>query len=84
MATKSETIQLTGIRCERCVMRLAKALEGHEGLEYANADLMGRLTLSWDDERTDRDRILAAVERGGFHEAPRRLIGTPTNRQIDD
>ena len=51
-------------------MRLAKVLEGHDGLEYANANLMGQLTVSWDDERTDRERILAAVERGGFREAP--------------
>ena len=32
----------TGIRCERCVMRLGAALEGLDGLEAANANLMGR------------------------------------------
>ena len=54
MATQSETLQVTGIRCERCVARLAGALQGHEGLEFANATLMGQVTLSWDDERTSR------------------------------
>ena len=64
--TKSETIQVGGIRCERCVGRLAGALRGHDGLEYANANLMGQVQLRWDDERTDREAILAALARAGF------------------
>jgi copper chaperone CopZ len=66
VATQSETIQVSGIRCERCVMRLAHALEGHEGLEAANANLMGQVMLAWDDDRTDRDAILAAMAKAGF------------------
>jgi hypothetical protein len=66
MSTRSETIQVSGIRCERCVGRLAGALRGHEGLEYANANLMGQVQLQWDDERTDRDALLAAMARAGF------------------
>jgi copper chaperone CopZ len=65
---RSETIQVAGIRCERCVLRLAKVLEGHEGLESANANLLGQVSLSWDDERTTRDALLAAMARGGFRE----------------
>jgi copper chaperone CopZ len=65
---REETIQVSGIRCERCVLRLAKALEDHEGLEAANANLMGQVSLAWDDDRTDRDAILQAMARGGFHE----------------
>lgn len=64
---QSESIQVTGIRCERCVARLAGVLTGHEGLEEANATLMGEVTLAWDDERTDRDALLAAMAKGGFH-----------------
>lgn len=66
MAVRTETLQVTGIRCERCVMRLASTLEGQDGLEQANATLMGQVTLSWDDERTSRDDLLAAMARGGF------------------
>jgi copper chaperone CopZ len=66
MATRSETFQVTGIRCERCVGRLAGALRGHDGLEYANANLMGEVQLSWDDEVTDREAIVAALVRAGF------------------
>ena len=68
MATVTETIQVSGIRCERCVGRLAGALRGHEGLELANANLMGQVQLQWDDEQTDRDAILAAMARAGFRE----------------
>jgi copper chaperone CopZ len=66
MAVRTETLQVTGIRCERCVMRLAATLEGQDGLEQANATLMGQVTLSWDDEQTSRDDLLAAMARGGF------------------
>ncbi len=68
MATVNETIQVSGIRCERCVMRLAKTLEGTEGLEFANANLMGQVLLSYDDERTTRDALVEKMARGGFRE----------------
>ena len=68
MATVTETIQVSGVRCERCVGRLAGTLRGHEGLEFANANLMGQVQLQWDDERTNRDVILAALSRAGFRE----------------
>ena len=68
MATQSETIQVGGVRCKRCVMRLAHALEGHEGLEGANANLMGQVTLAWDDEQTSREAIVASLAKAGFPE----------------
>jgi copper chaperone CopZ len=68
MAVQAETIQVSGVRCERCVERLAGTLRGHEGLEAANANLMGQVRLEWDDERTSRDALLAALARGGFRE----------------
>jgi copper chaperone CopZ len=66
--TRSETIQVSGIRCERCVMRLGGALQGHEGLEQAIANLMGQVQLTWDEERTSREAILADLARAGFRE----------------
>ena len=47
-------------------MRLGKALEGHEGLESANANLMGQVTLSYDEERTTLDALLEKLNRAGF------------------
>jgi copper chaperone CopZ len=69
-AVTTETLQVSGIRCERCVHRLAATLSGHEGLESANANLMGQVTLSWDEQRTSRDALLEALAKGGFHLQP--------------
>jgi copper chaperone CopZ len=71
-AVTTETIQVSGIRCERCVSRLAAVLTGNEGLESANANLMGQVTLSWDEGRTSRETLLEAMARGGFHEVQAR------------
>jgi copper chaperone CopZ len=68
VATVRSTIQLDGVRCERCVMRLGSVLEGHEGLESANATLMGDVTVVFDDERTSREALLREMARGGFRE----------------
>ena len=69
MAIQSDTIQVTGIRCERCVMRLGAALDGLEGLEGANATLMGQVSLRWDDERVAREEIVDRMTRAGFRPA---------------
>ena len=68
MAVITDVVEVSGIRCERCVNRLAAALRGHEGLEAANANLMGQVTLSWDEERTDREALIAAMAAAGFRE----------------
>ncbi len=66
MALQTDTIQVSGIRCERCVLRLGGALEGLDGLEAANANLMGEVSLTWDDERVARDEIVERIARSGF------------------
>lgn len=50
-------------------MRLGASLRGLDGLEAANANLMGQVTLAWDDERLARDDILQALARAGFRPA---------------
>ena len=68
MATQTETLNVTGIRCERCVNRLAATLRGHDGLESANANLMGVVSLQFDDEKTSREALVAAMSKAGFRE----------------
>jgi copper chaperone len=63
---RSDTIQVTGIRCERCVMRLGGALQDLDGLEAANANLVGQVSLTWDDERVRKEEILEAMAKAGF------------------
>lgn len=66
MALVADTIQVAGIRCERCVNRLRGVLVDVEGLESASANLMGLVQLAWDDERCSREAIVDALARGGF------------------
>ena len=68
MASATDTLQVSGVRCERCVMRLATALEGQPGLEAAHANLMGQVTLAWDDEVTSRAALAGVLAGAGFHE----------------
>ena len=68
MAVVTDTVQISGIRCERCVDRLSVALRGHAGLESANANLMGVVTLAWDDETTSRNELVESMSRAGFRE----------------
>lgn len=70
MALVKETIDVTGIRCERCVNRLAAALRGQDGLEFATANLMGQVMLEWDDERTTREALVEAMAGAGFKPQP--------------
>jgi copper chaperone CopZ len=62
------TVTVSGVRCERCIGRLAAALRNHEGIEYASANLMGEVALGWDEEMTSKDDIVAALARSGFPE----------------
>jgi copper chaperone CopZ len=62
------TVQVNGVRCERCIGRLAGALRSHDGIEYANANLMGEVSLAWDEETTSREEIVATLARSGFPE----------------
>ena len=64
----TETIEVNGIRCERCVHRLSAALGGVQGLEAASANLMGQVTLTYDDSQVSREQLLDALSRAGFHE----------------
>jgi copper chaperone CopZ len=68
MAVVEETITVKGIRCERCVARLAHVLKGHEGLTAANAALNGDVRVVYDDEITSRDALVKEFARGGFRE----------------
>ena len=74
MATQTDTIQVSGVRCERCVGRLAAAIRGHEGLEAANANLLGEVVLSWNDEQTSREELVGALAKAGFRETTASIL----------
>jgi copper chaperone CopZ len=66
VSIQSETIQVSGVRCEQCIGRLAVVLRTHDGLVEANANLMGRVDVAWDDERTSRGALVEALRKAGF------------------
>jgi len=66
VALQTATIRVSGIRCERCVHRLGSVLRGHGGLAAASANLVGEVTLSWDDELTGLDTLLEEMAEAGF------------------
>ncbi len=68
MATVTETLQVSGVRCERCVNRLAVALRSQEGLEAANANLMGQVLLSGTTTSRAARHSSDAMSRAGFRE----------------
>jgi Au+-exporting ATPase len=61
----TETLEVQGVRCERCVARLAEALRTVDGLAGASANLAGEVTIAYD--RPDvRTAAVAAIEAAGF------------------
>lgn len=68
MAIRSETIQVSGVRCEKCIGRVAGALKPLEGIEYANANLMGQIDLQWDDQKLSRELLVESLRKAGFPE----------------
>ena len=66
MAVRTESLQVSGVRCERCVLRLGGVLDPLEGIRSANANLMGQVWIEWDDERIRKDEILDVMANAGF------------------
>jgi copper chaperone CopZ len=65
MTVVTETLEVEGIRCERCVQAIATALQGVDGLAGASANLMGEVTLAYDTPEV-RNAAVAAIEAAGF------------------
>jgi copper chaperone CopZ len=68
VAATTTTLHVSGIRCERCVHRLGAALRDVEGLDWANANLLGQVTLAFDDELVSREQLVERLGNAGFHE----------------
>jgi copper chaperone CopZ len=65
MTVVTETLEVEGIRCERCVQAVAIALGGVDGLAGASANLMGEVTIAFDSPDV-RAAAIAAIEAAGF------------------
>jgi copper chaperone CopZ len=65
MTVVTETLEVEGIRCERCVQALATALGGVDGLAGASASLLGEVTIAFESPEV-RAEAVAAIEAAGF------------------
>jgi copper chaperone CopZ len=61
----AEVFDVEGVRCPRCIERIAAALTGVEGLQAADANLMGEISVRLDDAAA-HERVRAALEGAGF------------------
>lgn len=65
--SKEVTINVEGMTCGHCAMRVEKALEGVDGVKDAKVDLEGkRATVKVDEDKADKARLVAAVEEAGY------------------
>ncbi len=63
-------LQVTGMHCGHCEMRVANALKGVPGVKEARADHgSGSARVSTEGE-VDMDALLAAVEQAGYEAKP--------------
>ena len=61
----TEVFEVEGVRCPRCIEKIAAALSGVEGLLAADANLMGEITVRLDAPPA-HERVQAALEDAGF------------------
>ncbi len=61
----AEVFEVEGVRCPLCVGKIAAALTGIEGLEAAEANLMGEISVRLDSPAA-HERVQAALEEAGF------------------
>ena len=61
----AEVFEVEGVHCPRCIAKIAAALQGVNGLQAANANLMGEVSVQLDGPEA-RDRVQAALAGAGF------------------
>ncbi len=66
MATRTESLQITGMSCSHCVRGVREALERVEGLEVENAEI-GSARVRYDDAQIPRDKLVEAIEEAGYN-----------------
>lgn len=65
---KKETLKISGMSCNHCVMRVANALKGLDGVMDASVSLEdgGRAEVSYDESRLGREKLVEAVAEAGY------------------
>jgi copper chaperone len=58
-------IQIEGMSCQHCVMRVKKALDALEGVTKTDV-LVGNAAVSFDETKLKKEEIEAAIEKAGY------------------
>ena len=62
-----EKIEVTGMTCNHCVMKVEKALKGIQGVQSASVDLASKLAVvEYESSNIDTARLLSAIENAGY------------------
>ena len=64
--TKTTVLDVEGMTCGHCVMRVQKALSGVKGVKEAKVDLQAKKATVTHDEKVDPKVLVAAVEESGY------------------
>ncbi len=59
------TIQIDGMSCMHCVMRVKKAIEALPGIQGLNVEV-GKATVQFDDAKTSQKDIEGAITKAGY------------------
>ncbi|GBE36076.1 copper chaperone CopZ [bacterium BMS3Bbin07] len=59
------TLEIEGMTCQHCVMRVKKAIDGIDGVVSSDVST-GSARVSYDDSRTDRDAIEKVIQDAGY------------------
>ena len=70
----TEVFEVEGVHCPRCIEKIAAALTGVDGLQAADANLMGEISVRLDGPAA-HERVQAALEGAGFPVAAVRAAG---------
>jgi len=64
--SKTESVRIEGMQCKvSCVGKVEKALSKVDGIEKADVK-KGKAKISYDDEKTSHEEIVAAIQKAGF------------------
>jgi copper chaperone len=59
------TLKIEGMSCQHCVMRVKKAIDAVQGVSKAEV-VIGQAVVSFDETKTSKKEICAAVEKAGY------------------
>jgi copper chaperone len=59
------TLTIEGMSCQHCVMKVKKAIDDVQGVSDVEVTI-GRAVLSFDETKTSKEEIVAAVAKAGY------------------